>query len=180
MGVNIHCVAQTKVDGSWTTLELEPDHHLFSPCYRNTAMFDLLAGAGMRIGSPASPFGEPRGLPVDDPSLQEEFPLSYVYDLPEEDRYLVDDQYASWLLSEELLNFNYDTPVENRTRCEPPRTLENGTFMSGGYAEPYPVGQGWMTTWRKYIGPDEVERLLASLRELGPPSQIRLVFDFSW
>jgi hypothetical protein len=165
--VDIDCVVQKKIDGSWKTLALDPDRHPLPPLYSNRAMFDLLAGAGLRIGAPASPFGEPRGLPADDPSLKEAFPLSYLYDLAEYEKELMDDKYASWLLREELVNFNYDASIEILIP-------ERGSY------EALKPGEGWVTTWREYIDPTSVEELLERLQGLGKEDEIRLVFDFSW
>lgn len=109
MGVEIECVVQKKVDGSWTTVEILLERQPFPPLYNCRAIFDLLAGAGMKIGSPESPFGPPRGLPADDTTLAQIFPLAAAALTHSE---ICDDAICSWLLSEELLNFNYDTPVE--------------------------------------------------------------------
>lgn len=163
MGIDITSHIQRKVAGAWVTIAVRDDQNPLPYLYRSSPMFDLLSGAG-RLGGPPSPFGQ-RGLPPDAP---EEW-VQYVTD---QDVYGV-----SWLLNEELLNFNYDTPVEDRTRRDPPQTLENGTFISGGYAEPWPAGRGRMTTWRNYLEPN-LTPMLAQLRALGSPAEVRLVFWF--
>lgn len=75
-------------------------------------------------------------------------------DLDESERQLLEDHRASWLLREELLNFNYDAALEIRARG--PAGLSSN--------ESRKTGQGRLTTWREYIGPRDVDIVLTRLR----------------
>ena len=119
-------------------------------------------------------FGALRSLPNDDLSLKETFPLSYLHDLTEEERRMMDNRYASWLSGEELLQFDYDTAVGTQLSDRSSTDRSVGE-RSGSLTSAHEVDS---ITWRDYIGRTDVEMLLTRLRALKGAGDIRLVFDF--
>lgn len=135
--------AEKKVDGEWQNCT--PDNFFDIQCY---ALYGFLAN--VRNYAMVTPLSEPRGLPPD---------LS-----PEVSRVAEEDNWhwhsTSWLSVAELIEFDYDQPVENRR-------------VTG--ANTCPPGEGEMTTYRKLFPKlffDDLEKL----RDLEAD---RIVFWFS-
>lgn len=188
MGISITCHVQKLAEGVWTTLELADEVHPLPPHTSDSDFFAFLGGPNdPGRGKPQSPFPR-RGLPPDSPEAWLEM-----------ERLNAEGLVAfsgSWLLISELLDFDYDTEFEDRTRragtCIDTLASHSGQmsqgsvvkrnrtgWIHGGYLEPYPVGKGVRTTWRKYLGPN-LACYLGSLRAFEPAKEFRLVFWFDY
>jgi hypothetical protein len=149
MGCDIHCRAERCVNGKW---EVIPKLYPFD--WRQYGMYGFLAN--VRNYSDVPPISEPRGLPPDCTSNDED-----------DSRWLGDHSY-SWLSLAELLAFNYDAEVEDRRVTV---KMPGGWINGGATAEP---GGGTPTTFRAFLGDpffEELEKLKAAGAE-------RIVFGF--
>lgn len=151
MGTDIHTYVERRVDGKWEAMR-HLDNELFG-C-RTYAVFGFLAN--VRNYSAVPPIAAPRGLPDDlSQSIREIYEASrnYVHT-------------PSWLLASELLNFDYDQPVEDRR------------VRQGNTPEPHSdtcePGEGYITTYRELLG----SPFFRSLESLSAAGAARLVFFF--
>lgn len=146
MATDIWVIAERETEDGWQTVSLTPRPFGWS----NYAIFGFLAGVQNYAAVP--PISQPRGAP--DRTERKLF-VDGQNIWPELRAY-------SWLTLSELLNFAYEREFENRRF----RSL-TGT----GTAAP---GEGVVTTFRAFLGPEfftEIERLL----EAGAG---RIVFGF--
>ena len=127
--------------------------------WRQYGMYTFLAG--VRNYGQVIPISRPRGLPEDVSEGAREIL----------DMWDGDGHSYSWLLLGELLDFNYNTPVENLRHRK--QTGPN-SWTGAAVAEP---GQGVMTTYREELG-EGFFRDLAILASIGPPDDVRIVFFF--
>lgn len=170
MGCDIHSFAEVRqADGTWQAAgdvfpydELDATwrkkthgEHPFD--LRNYGLFGFLAGVRNYSGVPA--ISQPRGVP-DDASPR----VLALRDDP-------GGHTPSWLSLRELVDFDYDAPVEDRRYTK--QTGPN-SFDGGATAAP---GAGTMTTWREFL-PEVFFRDLEILKTLGPIDDVRVVFNF--
>lgn len=165
MGCDIHSYAERKTDGQWHHVvgvfgsSKYPSNEPFD--WRDYSVFAFLAG--VRNYSDVTPIMEPRGLPEDaSQSVKDEHEVWYG-----------DAHTASWLLIEELNNFDYDQTMEDRRvarRVVNPIT--GGGWTDGGCtANP---GEGRPMTYREFLGHGFFDDL-AVLNKIGAE---RVVFWF--
>lgn len=148
MGCDIHTITQRRADGVWKNLPVTPFD------WRSYGMFAFLAG--VRNYSDIRPISMPRGLPED-------------FDNGEDgEGEYVGDHSFSWLTLKELLDFDYDQPVEDRRV-----TVQTGpnSWDGGATAEP---GGGKMTTYRTFLG----QGFFDDLELLRKVEAERIVFGF--
>ena len=147
MGTDIHTYVERRTDGRWEAVP-QLDNELFGE--RTYAVFGFLANVRNACAIPA--LAAPRGLPEDiSPAVRKKY---------------VEDFYhtPSWLLAGELLNFDYDQPVEDR------RVRREGALSDSTCAQ----GEGRMTSYRALLG----EPFFRSLERLKQSGAERLVFFF--
>ena len=138
MGCDTHPRPQKLVNQKWVDVRVEDFWDM-----RQHSTFGFLAG--VRNYSGVTPIAEQRGLPED-----------FQGDEPGEHSF-------SWLSTQELLEFNYDQPMEDRRV-----TVGND---GGCTAEP---GGGKMTTYREFLG----EYFFESLERAQEAGVQRIVFGF--
>lgn len=125
---------------------------------RSYRVFAFLAG--VRNYSGVTPISEPRGLPDDIQS-------------PDDDEYWLGDYSFSWLSLAELEEFNYESMMIDRRGTEHFFRLDGSYAGSnGGYTLPENVGKAM--TWREFLGTDFFHDL-AELRRIGAD---RVAFGF--
>lgn len=148
MGCDIHTYVEHRpaVTEPWELVAGEAPFN-----WRSYSVFGFLAD--VRNYSAVTPLAEPRGVPDDmSPAVAAEF----------------DDgvHSSSWLSVRELIEFDYDQPMNDR------RITRNGDGGVTGSPE-----EGRVTTYREFLGQsfaDDVERLAT----LGDPDLVRVVFWF--
>jgi hypothetical protein len=135
---DLHCYAEKRIDAGWQPLPAS----FFGN--RDYAVFGFLAN--VRNYAMATPVAAPRGLPDDASSTVRKL----YYNLGD------DAHTASWLSVTELLEFDYDQAVEDRT--------ESGSATSTPWRglRTCAPGEGRVTTYRRLLGAayfEELERL---------------------
>lgn len=145
MGCDIHPQAERKRDGKW---EIIDDIAPFD--WRSYRLFGFLAD--VRNYSAVPPISKPRGLPEDEPTLDNFDGLHS----------------CSWLSVKELLEFDYDQTIEDRRVT---REISPGFTDHGCTGE---IGEGRMTTYREFLG----EAFFDDLRKLQELKADRIVFGF--
>ena len=179
MGTDIHPYAEVRKNGKWERALIRvPDD-------RNYWAFAVLADvrngsgfAGCDLGDPVKPISEPRGLPEDratfDNEVEDYESLEYVW---------LGDHSHSWVTLAELLALDLDKPITMRGMVHPGPQHE--AFLREG--KPTQGYCGWSSskdaisiTWQEpireaaHIIPDIIE----ALRPLGAPEDVRIVFGF--
>lgn len=126
MGCDIHSTAERRDAGKWVSVGISPFD------WRDYGMYAFLAGVRNYSGIP--PIAEKRGWPDD------------VSDAAREGHWDLDSHSHSWLTVEELENFDYSQPVEDRryTRQTGPNSWDGGATAEAGH--------GTMTTYREFLG----------------------------
>jgi hypothetical protein len=141
---------------------------------RNYSVFAFLAG--VRNYAHCEPIAEQRGVPQD--WLASNTPIGsemdvYGFGSPENNFYEWQDGYHShsWLLLSELLAFDYSKVFWNRriTRQESPNFF-NGAALAN-------EGEGTHETYRDFLG-ENFFKDLETMKTLGPPEYVRVVFYF--
>lgn len=152
MGCDIHTFAEKKnPNGQW---EVIPDCRPFQS--RNYGLFGWLAD--VRNYSSLKPISEPKGFPDDaSPEVFNNF-----------EDWDCDAHTPSWVLVEELLNFNYDSICEDRRVTK----QLSANFFSGG--ETCDSGEGVKTSYREFFGDEFFE----DFEELKSSGAERIVFWF--
>ena len=182
MGTDIHIVAEYFADGDWHLADVE------LPEYRNYWAFAVLADvrngygfAGFDRGDPITPISLPRGLP-DDLSQELRAPPD-----PDDDGYPSTQKWLgnhsfSWLTLQELLDYDLNAPMilrgmvssesarRYRETGEPPRSSVGWTRQPGFERIE------WQEPIRDHAS--LVVDLIDSLRGLGDPEHVRIVFGF--
>lgn len=152
MDCDIHSHAERRnADGAWEDIpELAPFD------WRSYGMYGFLAG--VRNYSAVTPIAEPRNIP-DDASkvVKSHF-----------EAWECDAHNASWLSVTELVEFDYDTGMEDRRIA---RQVGMNSWNGGCTAE---AGEGRATTYREFLGEGFFEEL-AKLKTAGVE---RIVFWF--
>lgn len=151
MGCDIHSFAEKRSNGKWEAVE---DFHPFD--WRSYGLYGFLADVRNYSGVPV--LAMPRGMPDDASATVKE----------ECEQWNSDGHTHSWLSVEELLAFNYDAPVEDRRVTV---RVSDNHFDGGRTVIP---GQGEMTTWREFLGPD----FFRDLQRLKDTGTERVVFWF--
>jgi hypothetical protein len=151
MGCDIRTFTEQKnSEGVWEELDLSPFD------WRSYRMFGFLAG--VRNYSCVGPLVEPRGFPPDaSPTVQK------IYE-----DWSYDAHTPSWLTVEELSEFNYDAPCEDR------RTMIKTGPHSWNGAHTCEPGEGKKTTFREFLG----EAFFDDLQKLKESNAGRIVFWF--
>lgn len=151
MGCDIHSyVEKRNENGKWENIEYEPFRH------RTYNVFGFLAD--VRNYSNIPPISEPRGLPTD-----------VSKEIKKQRKIWNSDGHSdSWLSIKELVDFNYDSLIEDQRV-----TIQTGpnTFNGGATCNP---GEGKITTYRNFLG-DSFFEDLQKLQDLGAE---RIVFWF--
>ncbi len=118
-----------------------------------------------------NPIAQSRGLPDDHESIEQQAPLTFAYDEVESaSRYpyqILEGHSQTWVSVRELLDFNYDQPIEDR-RCYSVHTT-NGSV---------PKGEGVTTTYRELLG-EHYFKELNILSKISSPENARVVFSFN-
>lgn len=171
MGCDIHSFAEVRKDGKWDVagdvfplddwyVEHYKRTHSHEPFRdRNYSVFAFIAG--VRNYSDVQPLAAPKGKPDD---------LSTIVEDAVENRD-ADGHSHSWLTLAELLNVDYDAPIEDRRI-----TVQTGpnSFNGGATAKP---GGGTSTTLREFLSQRFFDHLDV-LKTLGDPEDVRVVFWF--
>ena len=155
MGCDIHTIVEVKTSDGWVETVL--DEPIFN--WRCYGVFSFLAGVRNYAGIP--PIFACRDWPID---ATEEA-------LSKKERWRCDAHSATYVMLNELLEFDYDQPMENRrvTKQIAPKWWDGGCT-----AEP---GDGQMTTYREFLESGffkELERL----SKLGEPTNVRVLMFF--
>lgn len=133
MGCDIHTYSERLVDGNWHEIEHTP-----LDC-RSYGLFGWLAD--VRNYSAIIPIAAGRGLPNDVCiSIKTEY---------EDDADIHCAHSVSWVLTQELYNFDYDQICEDR-RCTRRVETKYGSYLSGG--ETCEPGEGIKQTYREFLG----------------------------
>lgn len=149
MGCDIHSFCEKLTPNGWVGVYMSP----FSD--RRYSVFGFLAD--IRNYSDVPPISLPRGLPNDVSIL-----------VKDEYGDGIDWHSSSWLTVQELTDFDYDAPMENRRVT---RMLSDGWLSGGCTCDP---GEGEQTTFREFLG----EQFFNDLRELQSVKIDRIVFWF--
>jgi hypothetical protein len=155
MGTDVHVTAERWNDatGKWEGVSTEfvlDGQRCYFMEDRNYAAFGWLAN--VRNYAAVPPLAEVRGYPDD---------------WPVNDRADYHDT-VTWFAIGELLDFDFDQPVENRRVT---REVSPGSFVGNITAEP---GEGEMTTYRELFG----EFFMAGLAAMKENGAERLIFSF--
>jgi hypothetical protein len=177
MGCDIHSILEERVNGKWGVADANfptwrPGEFTSEPFgNRSYSTFAFIADVRNYSKIPLN-FGEmPRGIPDDSPYSRTNakhteygfggYPYD-VYDTP----WNGDNHSHSYLTLRELVDFDYDSMVEDR-RC-----IRNGN--GGSTCEP---GEGEMMTYREYLG-EGFFTDLEILKTVGEVDNVRIVFWF--
>lgn len=174
MGCDIHIYAEVKRDGKWQRAGIEvPDD-------RNYWTFSLMADvrnghgfAGSPTGKAVTPISEPRGLPEDRATFDEE----------DEDGIWLGDHSHSWLTLRELQSVDLDAPI---TQCgiisrEQKAALDAGKLPEGWCSMKYPMTDDDVhATWQRPTREAAwlLPKIVEALAPLGSPDEVRVVFGF--
>lgn len=197
MGCDIHIFTEVRnSEGRW----VENDKKIFpdwdgklysSPFdYRHYSMFSFLAG--VRNDSKIAPISEPRGLPNDSEWLNAVSKYAYTKnpmngeDIPisEQDtnRRDIEQDFnyhsLSHLYLKELLDFDYESTLEDRKESSVFKSKDGNTVMMGSiFNSTVPKGDGVIKTYREFLG-DNFFKELERMKQLGEPGNVRIVFWF--
>ena len=152
MGCDIHSYTERKTDKGW---ELIPDLNPFS--WRTYSVFGFLAD--VRNHSAVPPIAKRRGFP-DDASED-------LKKVKEDDGW--DCHSFGWLSTKELLEFDYDAPMEDRRVT---REIFPNVLSGRCTCEP---GDGKKTTYREFLG----NCFFEDLEKLKVQNADRVVFWFN-
>lgn len=186
MGCDIHSFAEVKRKNKWekVTDEIFPDYgdkktdEPFS--WRSYSMFAFLAG--VRNYDHCTPLSEPKGLPKDseflNTPLESQEMRSYWTEEPVKIETNFDDINNDWnyhskshLTLKELTDFDYETKFWNRRVTK--QTAPN-CFNGASLAE---EGEGETVSYRENLGQGFFD-VIETLKELGKPEDVRIVFWF--
>lgn len=198
MGTDIRILAEYLQDGQWTpvlkpkgrglkqsTVELSPLKII--DIGRHYEFFTVLAGVRrerfLQYGADVRPISRPRGLPKDlSPLLQ-----TYIED---------DDCWnASWLLVQELINFDWEQSITFYGLVEPQYAnlfSDNQPFpyeqwpenahcysLNSNYLPKSDILQvSWVESYREFVGSEFLDYLFGELLLLGSPKEVRIIFYF--
>jgi hypothetical protein len=162
MGCDIHTIIEVKENDVWKVLKIEfpkrweegtTDQIWDSRMYSRFAVL-----AGVRNYAGIKPFSGPRGIPTDISVEAKEF---------------LDCDYHthSWYSLKELLEFDWNTPCENRRVG---RQISENLFSG---AETCESGQGIQTTYGALVGDDFLEDLQILKAKVGE-QECRILFAF--
>lgn len=182
MGTDIHIVAEHQRDGKWHLADID------LPEYRNYWAFAVLADvrngygfAGFDKGDPITPISPPRGLPND---LSQELrapPDPDDEDYPDYQIWLGNHSF-SWVTLKELLDYDLDAPMtlrgmvslesarQYRETGEPPQSSVAWTSQPGFERIE------WQEPIRNHAS--LIVDLIDSLKDLGDPENVRIIFGF--
>lgn len=152
MGCDIHTFVEVRKCRAWELLDVS----IWD--FRNYRVFGILAD--VRNYSAIPPISKPRGWP-DDSSI------------PDQELWENDCCHShSYYLLDELLNFDWDRPTEDR-RCDV--EIRPGVIDSGATCEP---GKEVATTYREMMSPQFFEDLKTLKAMVDDPRDLRILFCF--
>ena len=155
MGCDIHVYAEEKRGNRFVQVSL-PSGFMD---YRSYGVFGFLAN--VRNYSAVTPISEPRGFPEDaSRTVRETF-----------DDWGGDAHTPSWLSLKELIDFDYDQPMEDRRES---RQIAPGLYSGAETAEP---GQGKPMTYRQFLGKKFFDYLDKLKNSAHPPDRLVFWFD---
>lgn len=175
MGADIHSFAEVRKNGKWVRVEKPVFKEGKEPFgVRSYAVFGFLAD--VRNYSCCAPISEPKGLPEDSEYLNAFTANDGWGNLRQEMAEFQDFYHScSHLTLKELLDFDYEQEFWDR-RISRTTTYPNGAVVTDGacLAE---EGEGETVTYRNHLGSWYFEDL-ETLKKLGAPEDVRVVFGF--
>ncbi|MBE9210489.1 hypothetical protein IQ244_29105 [Nostoc sp. LEGE 06077] len=198
MSTDIRIFAECLQDGQWTPLSRTEDlskesHQDLSTLEiidigRHYEFFTVLAGVRRErflkwSGADVRPISRPRGLPKDlSPLLK-----SYIQD---------DDGWgASWLMVQEVINFDWEQSITFYGLVEPQYAnlfSDNQPFpyeqwpenahcysLNSNYLPKADIVQvSWVESYREFVGSEFLDYFFEKLLALGSPKEVRIIFYF--